>query len=248
MSFLNAKPQIGNPLVADRIEHRPHDPRGEAGPLVVVHPHHLLPVLGHLGQPEMLAQVDQVQDVFLEAGTAEADRRFQELGADAAVRADGVRHFVHVRTGRFAQGRDRVDRRHALSQERVGGQLRQLGAPEVRRQDPFARDPVGVNRRQRLHGLGRLAADQHAIGVQQVLDGGAFGQELGVAQHVERRFAVTSAPGCAASPRPCAPGSVDFSTTILCPRATRAIVRHISRRTPGSPLGPPRSQTSWWAC
>ncbi len=54
---------------------------------------HRVPVLSDGLQADGLADVDQVQDVLLEAGPAEAHAGVQELGADARVRADAARHL-----------------------------------------------------------------------------------------------------------------------------------------------------------
>ena len=58
---------------------------------------HRVPVVGDLLQAQRLANVDKVQDVLLEAGAAEADAGIQELGSDARVRPDRVRHLREVR-------------------------------------------------------------------------------------------------------------------------------------------------------
>ena len=57
---------------------------------------HLVPVVGHLLQAHSLADVDQVEDVLLEAGAAKADRGVEELGADAGVGADGLGNLLHI--------------------------------------------------------------------------------------------------------------------------------------------------------
>ena len=54
---------------------------------------HRLPVVSDLLEADALADVDQVQDVLLEARPAEAHARVQELGSNARVRADRVRHL-----------------------------------------------------------------------------------------------------------------------------------------------------------
>ena len=47
----------------------------------------------------------------MEARSSEADGGLEEFGADARVRPDCVSNLVDVRTGHFANGRHRVDRR-----------------------------------------------------------------------------------------------------------------------------------------
>ncbi len=54
---------------------------------------HRVPVVGDLLESQRLADVNQVQDVLLEAGAAKADAGVQEFGADARVRANCVRHL-----------------------------------------------------------------------------------------------------------------------------------------------------------
>ena len=54
---------------------------------------HLVPVLGHLRQPGRLADVDEVQDVLLEARAAEPNGGVQELVPDAGVIPQSSRHL-----------------------------------------------------------------------------------------------------------------------------------------------------------
>jgi hypothetical protein len=58
-----------------------------------------------------------------------------------------------------------------VRQEGVGGELAELAAPEVGAQDALGRHP--------------LATDQHAVGLLEIGDGGAFGEELGIGEHRE---------------------------------------------------------------
>ena len=54
---------------------------------------HRVPVLGHLLEADCLADVDQVENVLLEAGAAEAHAGVQELGADPRVCANAASHL-----------------------------------------------------------------------------------------------------------------------------------------------------------
>ena len=54
---------------------------------------HRIPVLGHSLQALLLADVNEVEDVLLEAGAAKADGGLQELGANAGVCADALGHL-----------------------------------------------------------------------------------------------------------------------------------------------------------
>src|SRR5690606_4005502 len=144
------------------------------------------PVGGDLGQAEAFAEIDEVEDVLLEAGAAEADGGLEELGADAGVLADGVGDLVNVGAGGLAEGGDGVDRGDALREEGVGDEFGELGGPEVGGDDALAGDPAGIDRGEGLDGGvalgGAFAADEHAVGVEQVGDGGALGEELGVGE------------------------------------------------------------------
>ena len=157
--------------------------------LVVVHAHHPLPVLCHLRQTIRLRQVHQVQHVLLEARTTVTHRRLQEAAAHTRIRADRTRHLRHVRAHLLAHCRNGVDRGDALCEEGVGGQLRQLGRPRVHRDDAILRHPHRVDVRQRLHGslsrLRVLASNQHAVRVEEIIDGSTLSEELGVVDHLQ---------------------------------------------------------------
>ena len=68
----------------------------------------------------MLAQVHQIEDVFLEAGTAETDRGFEELWSDSGIGTDRFGYLIDIGSGRFAQRGDRIDGGNSLGQECVG--------------------------------------------------------------------------------------------------------------------------------
>lgn len=156
--------------------------------LILVHADHLLPVGSHLWQIQSLAHVHNVENVLLEAAATEADRRLQELGADARVQSDGSCHLRHIGAGRLADRRHRVDAGDALRQKRVGRQLGELRTPRVRRDNALLGDPVLVHPRQRgdgsiaVHRLG--AADQHPVWLVQVINGGALGEKLRIGEDV----------------------------------------------------------------
>ena len=57
-----------------------------------------MPVVGHGLEPHRLADVDQVEDVLLEAGAPKAHAGVEELAANARVCADGVAHLQQRRT------------------------------------------------------------------------------------------------------------------------------------------------------
>ena len=72
--LLEGETQNADFLPRDGVEERVDDLLGEALLLVVVHGDHVPPVGGDLVQVQLLANVNQVKDVFLEAGAAEPDR------------------------------------------------------------------------------------------------------------------------------------------------------------------------------
>ena len=79
--LLESKAEQSDALAPDRVEEGADDGLAEATFWVVVHVGHAAPVLGDFGQVQGLGQVDEVEDVFLEAGAAKADGRFEEAGA-----------------------------------------------------------------------------------------------------------------------------------------------------------------------
>lgn len=89
--------------------------------------------------------------------------------------AEMMRHLVHIRARYLAQSRDRVDAGDALSQERVGRDLGQLGRPQVGREDALARHPLGIDAHQRMDGSHalrvRVPANQYAVRIEQVQSG-----------------------------------------------------------------------------
>ena len=110
-------------LAGDGVEERVDDGLREATLLVLVHLDDLAPVRRDLGQVQALAQIHEVEDILLEAAPAEPDRRAEELGADARVKANRVRDLVDVRARRLADRGERVHGRDALREHRVRGEL-----------------------------------------------------------------------------------------------------------------------------
>ena len=150
--FLEGPAEEGNLFARNGVEEGVDDLAGKTVFLVVVHHYHLLPVGGYFRKAEVAAKVNQVQDVFLEAGAAETDGGFQEFGPDAAVGADGTGNLFDVGTGLLAKGRDGVDGGDALCQEGVGGKFRELRRPETGFQDAVCRYPVGIHGGQGVEG------------------------------------------------------------------------------------------------
>ena len=168
--LLEREAQHRDLLVTDGVEHGGHHATHEAALLVVVHANHAVPVIRNLLQAVALADVREVQDIFLEAGPAEAHGGVQELGTDAAVRADGVRHLRDVGARGFAQSGHGVDGGDALGEKGVGGEFGELRGPEVGGDDLLLGDPVGVHLREGVDGslaslVLDLTSDEDAVGL-----------------------------------------------------------------------------------
>mmetsp|Transcript_150128 Transcript_150128/g.418289 ORF Transcript_150128/g.418289 Transcript_150128/m.418289 type:complete len:319 (-) Transcript_150128:404-1360(-) len=172
-------------LLRDSVEQCMDDPLCEGRLLVVVHVHDLLPVGRHFVEAELFADVNEVEDVLLEAGAAEADGGAEELGPDAGVCADGPGHLSDVRARALAKPGYGVDTAHALRQHGVGHELGELGAPEVGGEDLVPWHPVCVDVHEDCHSVFQLPTDKHAVGLVQVLHGRALGQELWVREDPE---------------------------------------------------------------
>mmetsp|Transcript_21895 Transcript_21895/g.63710 ORF Transcript_21895/g.63710 Transcript_21895/m.63710 type:complete len:393 (-) Transcript_21895:249-1427(-) len=187
--LLECKAEDGDLLPRDCVEHAAHHGLAEPALLVLIHHHHLVPVISHFLEAEGLTDVDEVQDVLLEARAAKPHRGVQELWTNAVVEGEGVLDLVDISVCCLAEGRDGVDGRHALGQEGVRHQLGDLRGPQVRRQDALTGNPVGIDGDEgfnRLQALGVLhATNEHTAWLLQVVHGGALRKELGVRQDLE---------------------------------------------------------------
>ncbi|KAF8695571.1 hypothetical protein HU200_037420 [Digitaria exilis] len=187
-ALLEREPKHGHLLSGHRAEHGRHHAAHEPALLVLVHGHHLTPILGGLRQAVAVAGVRQAEDVPVESWPAEPHAGVEEGATpDAAVHGDGARHVRHVGADGLAQRRDGVRRRDPLRQERVCGELGELRRAEAGGgHDPVLGDPVRVHVHQRAHGVPVAAADEHAVRAEQVAHGGALGEELRVRHDMER--------------------------------------------------------------
>jgi len=98
------------------------------------------------------------------------------------------------RTRGLAEGSEGVDGGDALRKHAVCSELGELGAPDVCAEDALLGDPRGVEVHDFLGseaaGRGIQGADEDSVGSLQVEDGGALGEELGVADYLEARLGV----------------------------------------------------------
>ena len=187
--LLEGESKDADVLAVNGIEEVTDDAAAEAGLLPVVDLDDALPVGGHLGKTEVLAEVGEVENVLLEAGAAVADGCLEELGTDAGVLANGAGYLVDIGSGRLAECGDGVDGGDALGKEGIGHELGKLGGPEIGGEDLLTGDPAGVDGGDFLDGVqslgGLLAADEDAVGILEILDGGTLGQELGIREDLE---------------------------------------------------------------
>ena len=74
-------------------------------------------------QSVVTTEVDQIQDVFLEAAASKSWACLEELGADPTVAAHRPGHILHIGAGHLAEGGDAVDRADSLGQKGIGREL-----------------------------------------------------------------------------------------------------------------------------
>lgn len=118
--LLEGEAEDGNLLVGNGVEEGGDNLADETLLLVLVHDDDLLPVFGDLGQVQLLREVDEVEDVLLEARTTETNRGLQELGTQAGIAAAGIGDLIDIGTGGLANGRQSVDGGDTLSKHGVG--------------------------------------------------------------------------------------------------------------------------------
>jgi len=75
---------------------------------------------------QALTQVNQVEDIFLEARTAEANRGTKEFIADTRIIADSVGYLVDVGASGLANGRESIDGGNTLGEHSISGELGEL--------------------------------------------------------------------------------------------------------------------------
>ena len=117
----------------------------------------------------------------------------RKAAADALVRAHAVGDALDVGAGGLADGGDGVDVGDFQREEAVCGVLDQLGRVEVGEHDRRVEGLVDFPHRG--DGAVRGNADDNAVGLHQVLDGGAFAKEFGIADDVDVGAGIVAADG-----------------------------------------------------
>ena len=134
----------------------------------------------------LLGGAGQGLDVFGEAASAVADAGVDEFGSDSRIAADPFADLVDVGPHDFAKVGDVVHERNLGRQHGVGGVLGHFGGRNIHEQHRVAVEREGLVEAGQyvLGALGFYAADD-AVGLHEVVDGGAFFEELGVGRDVE---------------------------------------------------------------
>ena len=140
----------------------------------------------------LLGGLDEGLHVLREAASTVATTGIKELGADAGVAADAFADHVHVGAHEFAEVRDVVHEADAGREHGVRGVLDHFGARDV---GEYHAEVVehhrAVEAGHEFLGLFAFDADDDAVGLHEVRDGGAFFEEFRVARHVERNLDAT---------------------------------------------------------
>jgi hypothetical protein len=187
--LLESKTKNGNLLANKGVVEALDDTVRETITGVLVHLNNLAPVLSDLGKTHGLSEVDEVENILLEATATEADTSHQELVTNTGVNTDSTGDLIDISASLLADGGDGVDGGDTLSQHRVGNKLSELGRPDVGGQNALARNPSVVNLDESLSssltGGGRSRTDQDTVRVEEIIDGGTGSQELGVGENLE---------------------------------------------------------------
>lgn len=77
---------------------------------VVIHLNDRVPVVGHFGQSLQLGEVDQCEDILLEAASAPSDTAVQEFVADSRIRGNALLHLPDIGVVLLAHDCDAVNR------------------------------------------------------------------------------------------------------------------------------------------
>ncbi len=103
--LFEGKAEDGDAFSRDGVEEGSDDFFDEARFLPIVHRDDGAPVISGFRKAKGFAEVDEIEDVFLETGASEADGRAEKFGSDAAIAADGTGYFIDISTGGLAEGR-----------------------------------------------------------------------------------------------------------------------------------------------
>mmetsp|Transcript_20212 Transcript_20212/g.28882 ORF Transcript_20212/g.28882 Transcript_20212/m.28882 type:complete len:220 (-) Transcript_20212:595-1254(-) len=159
--------QDGNLFAGNSVEHTGYHLLSESLLLVIVHDDDLIPILGAFIQPISFTQVNQVENILLEARSSKANGGIEEPTSNTLINPHSTGYFTNIRPSRLTQGRNGVDTRHPLRQEGIGHQLTQLTRPQIRRQNLLPWYPIGIDTHQCLRSLDPIlilhTPNQHTV-------------------------------------------------------------------------------------
>mmetsp|Transcript_7560 Transcript_7560/g.28419 ORF Transcript_7560/g.28419 Transcript_7560/m.28419 type:complete len:204 (+) Transcript_7560:341-952(+) len=114
---LEGKSKDGNLFVSDCVKHFVNDFVGKTLTLKVIDLNHSIKVVCNLLESIVLAQVDEIQNILLEARSTESHRRLQELGSNSGVVSNSTGHLRNICSSALAQCGNGIDRRDTLCQK-----------------------------------------------------------------------------------------------------------------------------------
>jgi hypothetical protein len=151
---------------------------------VVVQLDDLSPIFSDFSKAFSLCQIDQSQQILLEATPSETDTRIQELVAYTAVTANTTLDLHHIATSLLAEQTDAVYAGHSLCEKTVCYELAHLRAYCGGCDDSFGWNVV-VESKQQLHHIWPFTSKHQPIGIAEILDGGAFRKKFRIAHYYE---------------------------------------------------------------
>mmetsp|Transcript_19343 Transcript_19343/g.37929 ORF Transcript_19343/g.37929 Transcript_19343/m.37929 type:complete len:481 (-) Transcript_19343:69-1511(-) len=185
---LKGEAKDGNLLASHSVKHTLDNGLGKSLLLEFVHLHNPVPVLGNIVETKRLAQVNQVENILLEAAATKANTALEEVLANTVISSNSTGNLINVSAAHLTESRDRVDGTHTLRKKSVGNELGQLRGPQVSGDDTLTRDPVLVDLHKALDSCktlrGLLTANEHAARLKEILNSGTFGKKLGGADNL----------------------------------------------------------------
>lgn len=192
-----------------------HDPERFANFLCIAADALLVHALGGFQNVEIdtdrSGEVDESLHVLGKAEAAETEAGLKKLPADARVEAHGAGHFLDVGSDALAEIGDDIGIADFEGEEGIGGVLDEFGAVDGGDKKLAARswrarsivdgtreaplDDGTIDLAEVFGGGGILDAYDDAVGVEEVLDGGPFAQELGVGGHAKFDLIVATIRG-----------------------------------------------------
>ena len=180
---LEREAQNRQALASDRAKQFLHHQAGNAVLLPGIEQDHALPIVGHIWQPEVAAEIHQIEDVFLKTTAPKSRTCVEKFWSNPAIGADRFRYLTHIRTGGLTQGCNGVNRANSLRQKSISGELGQLATPQIGAENLFFWHPLAVNLRQGINRLSIVTTDQHTIRIGKIANRRPLCQKFRIRQH-----------------------------------------------------------------